>query len=75
MPFNTILSSIKQHLEYPIGLFIGFIGKSLGFGNLLQINYVAERTIDGVIGLIFLCIGVVLTHYIKKALNKDEKDK
>ena len=68
---HTFFSTIKTHLEYPIGLIVGFIGQSLGLSKFMQIDasaLITERIIDGFIGLFFVGISVVLTHYIKKFL-------
>lgn len=65
-----MLNFIKQHIEYPIGLFVGFLGKSLGLSVFINTTHLTEKIVDGVIGIVFLCIGVIVTHYLKKALNK-----
>mgnify|MGYP003647810384 CR=1 FL=1 len=74
---NNAYNNIKIHMEYPIGLFVGWLGKSLGLSKFLQITnfaHITERVIDGTIGIAFLIVSVIITHYVKKFLiAHDEK--
>ena len=67
--------TIYKYAEYVAGLTFGYIGTKLGYGESLEIIRLGQKVIDNIVGLFFLCIGVFLTHYLKKWLNEVDAKK
>lgn len=70
-----MIITLYNHVEYPIGLVLGFIGQSIGFGQSLDILHLTQKVVDGFIGLMFMTIGVIITHFLKKFLEKRTENK
>ena len=70
MPFTAIKEFIQDRIVYPMAIASGWVGDSLGLGKHIEASRIIEELVDGLIGLVFVVITVVLTHYTRKYLRK-----